>query len=55
MSARINYTGAALSLLVGVLAFAGLVGGDRGTGGGETPGTVSVQIADGPSGSLIWD
>ncbi|MEU8659244.1 hypothetical protein [Actinoplanes philippinensis] len=55
MSARIAHAGVALSFLVGVLAFAGLLDGDRGTAGGVTPETVSVQIADGPSGSLIWD
>jgi hypothetical protein len=55
MSARIAVTGAALSLLVGVLAFAGPLAGAGSDGGAAASGAVSVRIADGPSGSLIWD
>ncbi|MEU4161129.1 hypothetical protein [Actinoplanes sp. NPDC026670] len=55
MSARIRYAGVALSFLVGVLAFAGLLDGNGSVGAPAASGPAAVQIADGPSGSLIWD
>ncbi|WP_433793912.1 hypothetical protein [Actinoplanes sp. CA-252034] len=55
MSARVAHAGVALSFLVGVLAFAGLLDGSGGAGAPGVAGTAAVQLADGPSGSLIWD